>query len=256
MNAPTRAELARLLNVVLSPPEIDDAGNREAALTLYLFLPLHVGSIRYRSSLEALLRDARGAVGRDLDSGAVLHPDHSRSWLGTMGYLALIDQVSNLLDVPPDPELPKGASNFEALLHWDGYVLADEAAALYALRCSFVHNYGLLNNPRGRVSPVRAPSLTHMFELGANGGTEVVKLGRRDFDNDTPIAEISPTFVDLRSVVDLCEQLISNLRSKHLAGDGLPIRASIPLHEFKRACFFAHPDPIDMASAQTSGATI
>ena len=54
--------------------------------------------VQYKSSLIALLTDARGATGRDLDTGSVVSPDHTRSWLGATGYLILLDRSEHVSD--------------------------------------------------------------------------------------------------------------------------------------------------------------
>jgi hypothetical protein len=203
--------------------------------------------MNWRSSL-ALLTDARGAGGRTLETGEVLDADHCRSWLSAMGYLALVDQMAALLDVPVAPNEMRGTTAFERLLLWDGAVVSDEAAAVYALRCAVVHSYGLLNDPRSRnVSEDRKRALLHMFQLTANGG-DLVKLGDRTFPIDVALGDLSETYVDLRTLSDTTERLISDLRAAHIKGDGLVIRSDIPLAAVRRACFFAHQDPMAMFS--------
>ena len=257
---PTPSELELMLPCVFnSTGKVD----RKAALTLYLFLPVQVGGTNYRSSLEALLRDARGAAGRNMFTGTIEEADRSRSWLAAIGYLALLDQVSNLLEVPESAG--KKATSFEHLLVWDGYLLANEAAAVYALRCAFVHSYGLLNESRDRAkkaskprrtmtpaqrckdddNKARARLLLHMFSLGAEGHS-VVKLGNRNFRSDTVISKIAPTFIDLRSLADHVEQIIADLRAAHLAGNGFRIRPTVKSATFIRACFFMHSDPVTL----------
>lgn len=250
---PNEYELTSLLPRVLSASAKVD---RHAALTLYLFLPVRIGQRNYRSSLEALLRDARGAGGRDLDTGAIAVPDQSRSWLAAIGYLALADQISHLLEVPE--AAGPSATPFEHLLVWDGRSTRCHAAALYALRCAFVHSYGLLNDPRDRRQRTNLTSakgrsqrdlrprdrkLIHMFALDAVGGPAVT-LGSRGFTSDTPVAEIEPTKIDLRSLADRIEGVVAHLRSVHLENDGLRLRPDIESASLIRACFFMHDDSI------------
>ena len=243
---PDDSELQDLIRYLSSAEDSGPA--REAVMHLYLFLPLSAGGTNWRSSLEALLTDARGAGGRSLETGDVLNADHCRSWLSAMGYLALVDQMGALLDVPVAPNEQQGTTAFERLLLWDGAVLSDEAAAVYALRCAVVHSYGLLNDPRGRnMTESRKRALLHMFQLSATGG-DLVKLGDRNFPIDVALGDISETCVDLRTLSDTIERLISDLRAAHMKGDGLVIRSDIPLAAMRRACFFVHHDPMAMSS--------
>jgi hypothetical protein len=269
VTSPTAGQLESLLGRVMAR---DDQIDPDAALTLYFFLPVTVKGIKFRSSLEALLRDARGAAGRDLENGRIVHPDMSRSWLAAIGYLSLVDQMSKLLDIPVDLGNPdvKAATSFERLLIWDGEVLADEAAALYALRCATVHSYGLLNDSRGRtrrnknMTPEklhriedRERSTLHMFELSAEG-RDVVTLRNRLFPFLAALSDISPTSVDLRSMEDIVERLIGDLRSQHLAGQGLRIRSDVPLPTFVRACLFKYYDSVQPKefAPGTAGASV
>ena len=259
---PSAAELATLLPRVFGGTRRVD---RSAALTLYLFLPVKVGRMHFRSSLEALLRDARGAAGRDPLTGVTVHPDQSRSWLAAIGYLSLVDQVSKLLEIPVGDTDRRTA--FERLLVWHGDVLDDEAAALYALRCAFVHSYGLLNDPRDmadlkamkRNTPAqrkkykarvaRDKSLLHMFELQAEGH-DLVRLGNRRIRVDTQLSRIAPTSIDLLSLANTIESLIATVRSEHVGGARLEMRSSISSDTFVRACFFMHGDPVQPSQRQ------
>lgn len=242
MTWPSPSELVDLLPVLHSDSEDDDA--RNAVLRLYLFLPVVTADgVHYRSSLEALQRDARGTGGRDADSGELLDADHTRSWLSAMGYLALVDQVSKALHVPLRR---KGTTPFELLLVHSAGLAEDEAAAIYALRCAFVHNYGLRNDPRPRVTDEdRIRALLHMFNLSATGGP-LVQIGDRSFLVDGAVADIETTVVDLRSLGNTVEALVRSLRDAHVAGADVSIRRDIRLADFRRACFFMHRDPIPL----------
>jgi hypothetical protein len=209
-------QLANLLERVVPMTRNID---RNAALGLYLFLPITLANRHYRSSLEALLRDSRGAAGRNLDTGEVIEPAFSQSWLAAIGYLALVDQMSALLKVPPAGN--RLTTGFERLLIWNG-MIEENAAALYALRCSIVHSYGLLNDPRKRrATPKKAKErreanarhklMMHVFQLGASGA-EIVQLGDRGFRVDGSIEKIDATLVDLRSLGDEVEALVRRLR--------------------------------------------
>lgn len=214
------------------------------AVTLYLFSPFRIRLpsglvMHFRSSLDAVLDDVRAVVGRD-PTGAIVHSDLSRRWHGSIGYLVLIDQLSKALAVPHEVE---GGNGFERWLVWDGTVLSDEAAAIYALRCSFVHQYGLLNVGQGRTDERKA-ELTHLFALTATGG-DLVRLGdRRNVPTDpAQLHTMGTTYVDLMSLGNVAESLVANLRRVHRV-DGLHLRADVALPTFLRQSFFQHADPM------------
>ena len=198
--------------------------------------------------------------GRNVLTGTIEVPDQSRSWLAAIGYLALLDQVSKLLDVPSAAG-PK-ATSFEHLLAWKAQLTPDEAAAVYALRCAFVHSYGLLHDPRDRRQGSNKPrrtmsavqrrkhdentarnrQLLHMFELGA-GGHAIVELGNpRSAATPSSASSTRPSWTYARSPTG---------SNRSLPTSGLPTlqgTASYPpavrSRPFIRACFFMHDDPI------------
>ena len=247
---PSDEELIELIPTVMTYADDEfDPMIRDQALKLYLFLPVTYRSLMNRSSLEALLGDARQAVGRDPRTGEIVKSEHTRSWLGAMGYLALIDQMSSMF------ELPAGdGSAFERLLAWEGLLMADEATALYALRCAFVHNYGLLNDRRQVADRhladvdlteaqarkrVRKMTLTHRFELNI-GDSTVVSLSDRRFSYDTDPRVLPPTRVDLSALSDHCERLVDGVRSRYLDGTGMTMKADMELSAFVSSFFFRH----------------
>lgn len=238
---PTEAELQRLARGLCT----GEVPNAQTAMTLYLFLPVRVevdgDRLHVRSSLEALLRDTRSVVGRDPSTGELVDFDHSRTWLGALGYLALIDQLASALQVPT---AGNRATPFESLLIWDGCVAPDEAAALYALRCAFAHNFGLLNDPKSRID-TRRRLLRHRFELTANRRDLLKLRSRTDRMLDGPMGAIAATNVDILSLGDEVERLVADLRQRHVDGDGLPIRATVGLGRFLMSYFFFHGDPIE-----------
>lgn len=238
---PTEDELVALARVLIDGGWID----AQIAMRLYLFLPVSVpleDEIRHvRSSLEALLRDTRSVVGRDPLTGELMDSDHSRTWLGALGYLALIDQLASALQVP---SAGHGARPFESLLIWDGCVDHDEAAALYALRCAFAHNYGLLNESRSG-NEERRRTLRHRFTLTASRGDLIQLRDRGIAKVERPIQQITPTVVDIISLGDEIERLVANVRQRHLDGEGLPTRNTVGLIQFLMSYFFFHSDPIE-----------
>jgi len=206
----------------------------DAARTLYLFGPglIPDGKVvhKVRSSLEAALADVRTVVGRD-SSGHVQIPDRSRSWIGACGYLMLIDQLATTFNFPDD---------FKGLLQSELVGLdAADAGAIYALRCAFLHNYGLVNDFKSRKDE-RVRQLRHTFNLTI--GTEsLVKVGDRSEVLTRPLANLPPTVVDLGRLGDYVEAVVVEIRARHLRGEPLPWRVN-DVDRFVGLSFFHHLD--------------
>ena len=186
-----------------------------------------------------MLTDTRRSSGRNAD-GQVVDADGTSHWLGAIGYLTVIDQLSKLLDVPHLGAgfEAKGQTAYERLLVWDAALLPDEAAAIYALRCAFVHSFGLVNEYESKDAE-RRRVMRHGFRLTATG-QDVVRLGARRQAADCPLSELPPTEVDLWSLGDTVERLIADLRKRHLGGAGLHLKPKVTLDTFRLGGFFFH----------------
>jgi hypothetical protein len=175
------------------------------------------------STLAAQIRDARGAVGRDLDSGHYLNPAdeaHAASWLGAVGYLLLLDQIGTCFAVAggtdQSPQEIKRALEYFA----PDRVAPDEINALYALRCSLAHNYSLVNMPpnvnkadmyyRFRLHPAPAP---HVAITHANQWDGSLKGIVSDGSQDTEVS--------LRALGDLVEEIAAVRLPQHLGAGTL-----------------------------------
>jgi hypothetical protein len=161
------------------------------------------------SSFRALLRDARAATGRDLDTGEVLpeREGHSRSWLGALAYLVLLDQLGGALRTHDAVEVPREGSFFTALRLFAPEVGERDRYALYALRCSLAHHYTLFNDNRD-------PRLQHRFNLNPEPSAILVLVPPDDRRWDGQMTEASrggPTIVGLRALGDLLERIVHRL---------------------------------------------
>jgi hypothetical protein len=190
----------------MSQPTIRDA----IAAHLYP-TPPRLGA-QYKSSLIALLTDARGATGRDLDTGSVVNPEHTRSWLGATGYLILLDQVGTCfrqagMNVAADNPIARALKQFSQV--------TDDACvdAIYALRHALAHDYALFN------ANSKHPSRQHAFNFTADGHTPLVVLPQRawggSYDASVPVPPEETTLVNLRALGDLGEEVVANLRQLH-----------------------------------------
>lgn len=180
-------------------------------IKLYLFLPVEIEiqrqTVQVKSALEALLTDAHRVTGRD-DDGNVLNEEHLGTWLGVMGYLALVDQIGKVLKWTSRPDC--SGAKFEQILQQHGKTEA-EAAALYGFRNAMVHSYGLANENRDK------PKRQHYFRLNVWGGSPLVDFPRRPWDGDpTNVGEDVTTTVSLQAVGNLGETLVLDLQESYL----------------------------------------
>lgn len=189
-----------------------DALTIAEALDFHLtYVPPSAGMHRW-SAFMAALRDARLVTGRSPETGEKLPDQLSRhgSWLGALGYMALLDHIGNCFRPKgrmrlvirkkggPIPGIEKALRYFSGLdrRHID---------AIYALRCAFAHDYSLFNTSK-------TATLRHHFLVTANGGREVVKLPRRRWDGDCSTRRKSNrTVVDLQALGDLVETIYGRL---------------------------------------------
>lgn len=171
------------------------------------------------SSLSAAARDARAATGRDVSTGTVANSDMSGNWLGTLGYLVLLDQLGGCFEPRVIARKPAHAASFAAAVtHFVPTTPDREVLALYALRCAFAHDFALTN--------VGKPALTHRFIVEADSTSPLIEFplvpwsglhGDRRGSNQTR--------VNLRRVGDLAEAAICEvqvLHSRHALAVRLP----------------------------------
>jgi hypothetical protein len=150
------------------------------------------------SGFVAALRDARQATKRDPDSGAKIPTANHGSWLGAMGYMALLDQIGSCFK--PREESVQQGNTIRTALKYFSNLSDDEIDALYALRCAFAHDYSLYNIPSNR-----RRSLQHQFAVGVGAGP-IVSFPKMPWDGDynNKTAE-NETVINLEAFGDLVE---------------------------------------------------
>ena len=172
------------------------------ALELHLhFRQAQLSEIQYFSSFVAALRDARLATNRNVDTGEKLPEQSHGSWLGAIGYVALLDQIGKCFKPKDDTKgkPDRGDNPIARALHRFTSLPDDEIGALCALRCAFAHDYSLYNINPGK------PKLTHRFRVSARS-TPVVRLPKVRWDGD--YAKCTPdneTNIGLEAFGDLVE---------------------------------------------------
>ena len=168
------------------------------------------GNAKYFSGFMAGLRDARRVTGRDESTGAAANTNLRGSWLGAVGYMSMLDQIGKCFR-------PKGKTSgntnraiCEALKAFTA--LQDDAIlALYALRCSFTHDFCLFN---WNANDAR---LQHHF-LVTSGGNQLVTLPVSPWDGNYPANGTSITIIDLGLLGDLVETIYKDICAHVQAG--------------------------------------
>jgi hypothetical protein len=169
---------------------------------------------QHHSCLDAALRDARGASLRDPTSGKpVDEVNHSRNWLGAVGYMIIIDQLGSALR--PDSEtdvtpVRRRASSFERCLRRFTHSSPQTISALYGLRCALAHDYGLINPPPDGADP----SPQHRLFLLNPDEPALVTSPIRAWDGklDPTPGPDRATSVNPRQFANEVEDLVASLR--------------------------------------------
>ena len=170
-----------------------------------------------KSSLRAALQDARGLTRRD-EHGVPSDP-LTRSWPGALLYLVMLEQVGKCVEpkgstTPTDVKEPVQ----RALFHFGPPLSVPERAAVYALRNSFAHDFGLTSNPTdaklGKPHPRR-----HRFQLSPEPG-ELVQLPYVAWNGYYGArASGGATVVSLRELGDMVERIVASLEVSARAGE-------------------------------------
>jgi len=161
------------------------------------------------SSLVALLRDCRELTGRNTETGKRNHShdkDKSDNWLGAIGYLTVLDQIGKCYRLTKKEQITNN-SIIKALKYFSD-LDEDEIFAIYALRCSFAHDYSLFNintNKKG---------FTHHFTVTGHGYHRIINLPSKPWDGDFGNRKVdNMTVINIPLLTDLIEDIINKLKS-------------------------------------------
>jgi hypothetical protein len=180
------------------------------ALARHLLSPVddEATGTRYISGFLAALGDARDASGRDVDTGNLVDVDRSGHWLGAVAWMVLLDQVGKCFrPTPPAGTAPTPADNrslLSTLNWWYPELEEKDAYALYALRCAFAHDYSLWNVHTD-------PRLQHCFGVDQDP-VHFVRLATSPWSPPDAPTSTNQTFISLRKLGDVCEEIVSRLR--------------------------------------------
>ncbi|MDQ3848433.1 MAG: hypothetical protein M3261_05710 [Thermoproteota archaeon] len=157
------------------------------------------GGIKVFSGFALGLQEVRQATGREPATGEKRNYANYGSWLGAVGYMALLDQIGSCFKPKVTPLV--AGNTIEKALTYFSNLSSDERCALYALRCAFAHDYSLYNiNPRN-------PRYTHQFAVKVGPGP-VITLPTQSWDGDySHKTTENQTVVNLEAFGDLVEDI-------------------------------------------------
>jgi hypothetical protein len=166
------------------------------------------------SSFSVVVRDARLASGRNLETGLVENVELVGNWLGALAYLVMLDQVGECFRPTRPHRLPvHNASLVKALTYFAPSLTDDQALAVYALRCAFAHDYGLVNRSQGGRNSGR---LNHRFLLLSDALSPLVDCPDPLWDGDWSTSRDSKrTRINVRALGDLAERIVSEMLIAH-----------------------------------------
>ncbi len=175
------------------------------------------------SAYRGALNDARLVTGRSLDDGSLM-PDYPCKppiviWLGSLGYIVLLDQIGSCFRPSNKPRIENGNSIWKALKYFTNLYVA-EINAIYTLRCSFAHDYGLSNIKKRKDGSIDT-SLTHRFQVNAIKNGPLVSFPIEPWDgiytNKKPenVTKIS-LFLLCELVEEVCAQITALAESGNL----------------------------------------
>ncbi len=169
------------------------------------------------SGLCGGLKDARKMSGRHMDTGdkfldntkcsnddnGPCFKGHLGSWLGTMGYMALLDQIGKCYKPKSKTKLTGNASAIKKCLKYFTTLSDDEIDIIYALRNAFFHDYSIFNKYNGN---------NKFFLLGHHPTAPIVQAPTEIWDgNYNNVKPESQTWTNLEAIGDLVEKIYQDL---------------------------------------------
>lgn len=168
---------------------------------MYFNNPKKGGGYEIKSPYIAALIDSRITTGRNKKSGNKLNKSHG-SWIGSLGYMALLDHVGKIIKQANKPNLEK--NSFLNSLHNFSDLNEKQIYALYSLRCSFAHDYSLFNIP-----PSSTPNKdlkTHRFRVTQGDTGDLIIFPNNKWSGNYE-DENNITIINLELFGDLVESI-------------------------------------------------
>lgn len=179
---------------------------------------ISVNGLTFFSALCGGLKDARKMSGRHLDTGEKFPDDticfndnngpcfkgHLGSWLGTMGYLALLDQIGKCYKPKSKTRITGNSSAIKKSLKYFTALSDDEINIIYALRNAFFHDFSIFNQYNGN---------NYFFYLGHDQNAPIVQSPPKPWDGDYDnVDPKSQTWANLEAIGDLVEKIYKDLQ--------------------------------------------
>lgn len=177
-------------------------------LIRYLNGPYTQGNFEFKSAYIAALTEARSITGRDLNSGVIIDSNSTGTWAGALVYMALIDHIGGIFKNNLCTEKIE-FNDFTSALENFTDLNNKEIFALYALRCSFAHDFFLFNEPKENNK--NKDLLRHSFNV-TKGSGKVVTLPIREWSGK--LEELNSdvtTIVNLEELGNLVEGIHKTL---------------------------------------------
>jgi len=198
--------------------------DKKTAIDIHLkqnYLKADDGLIHF-STLCGAIKDSRKMTGRNIDTGAKDGSNtcgHLGSWLGTMGYITILDQIGKCYrpknKVPLEKNkvpLEKNKSAIIKALNYFTDFNDSEINALYALRNAFFHDFSLFNKDNSKY--------LHQFIVDNDATNPVIVLPKNDWDGKLDnINNDNATYVNLQALGDLVENIYKKLLEMSNLGD-------------------------------------
>jgi len=147
-------------------------------------------------------------TGRNIETGAKDNTNifgHLGSWLGTIGYLSLLDQIGGCFKKVNGPTIDLNKSGIIKALKNFSSLNDNEIYAIYALRNSFAHDYSLQN------VDVRA-CYQHQFTVDNSSTAPAIILPQEKWDGSMYSRNSkNVTYINLQALGDIVEQVVSEL---------------------------------------------
>lgn len=171
----------------------------------YLGGPYKQDDFEHKSAYIAALTDARRITGRNEGTGEVRNREDTGSWAGALVYMSLIDHVGGLFKMRNKNSSSFAKDrDFTRALDYFSDLSKKEILALYALRCSFAHDYFLFNIRKD-------PLLTHCFAV-CTGDSSFIALPSRKWDGSFSKTKDRETVVNLEKLGGTVENIHSTLK--------------------------------------------
>lgn len=196
-------------------------------LKLYISHPFNISDYKKGiSPYMAAIRDARDITGRNIESGEIVDGNKLGCWSGALAYMALIDHIGKYFSLKN--EMIKNERNsFIKALKTFASLNERDSFCLYALRCSFMHEFSLINIPKNNAD---RDLLMHRF-IVTRGGDSLVTYPKSIWDGDIENEE-SKTIVDLGILGNIVEQMhmkiVDSIRKNEIEFIGDMVFLSIP----------------------------